>query len=79
MILYQFSEKRNHNDGGGQVVENGRHEECENSDNPQQGFFICLGDFTRYHLKTIVAVNQFNNGHGSHEEKQNAGYVTEMK
>ena len=69
LALYQFAEYHHHDDTGGEVVENGRQHECHEHDAPQECFLALGLQRVTHKVETSVLVDDFNNGHGTHQEE----------
>src|SRR6185295_6708862 len=65
--------QRNHDDGGGEVVEDGGKKKRDDANDPEEFCFRVglneVGDF----VKSFVGVDEFDDGHGAHEEEKNFG------
>jgi len=77
-VRNKFAQQRYNDNGGSQVIEDCREEKGDQCDHPEQfigilGFYPIGND-----LKTIVGVNQFHDGHGTEQKKQNTGYFAQM-
>ena len=78
LVAEEATQHHHHDDGGRHVVEHGRHDKRERTDNPQQ-VPLALGiDVLGDERKTAIAVNDLNNGHGTDKEHHNLASVTQL-
>ena len=78
MFLDQFAQDHDHHDARGKVVENGREEERQESNTPQQCALAFALHHTTYPVKSTILVHDLHDGHGTHEEEQRRGGVTQV-
>ena len=78
LVFDQLAHQRDHDNGGGEVVEYRRHKEREPGKDPEKNHdfvgFNAIGDYR----KAVVGVNYLDDGHGSEQEEQNGCYLTEV-
>ena len=74
----ELAQQSHHDDGGGHVVEQGREEEGEDGDDPEQLLLVGGGDFVGNHTEPLVVFNQGDDSHGSEEEEDYLGGLTEV-
>ena len=78
MVVDQFAQQRNHDDGGGQVIQHGREEESNQTHHPEQRDAFVGADAVSDDLETFMGIDQFDDGHGAHEEEQDLGDLTQV-
>jgi len=77
-ILHQLAQNHHHHDARGEIVENGREEECHEGYAPQQRT-LGTGFHHRAHpVEPAILVDDLDDGHGSHEEEQRGRRAAEM-
>ena len=70
-LIEQALHERNHHDSGGQIVQNGAQKKGSYPDHPHQHRQAGGGNTPRQHLKTVVRVDDLDDGHGANQEKNN--------
>ncbi len=69
MLVEELLHQRNHDDGGRQVVQNGAEKEGDKTDQPHQCRELGGPDARGDDLETVVSVNDLDDGHRPHQEK----------
>ena len=67
-----------HDDRGGEVVEDGRKEEGHKGYAPHQFALGARLEGIAHEVETSVGIHDFHDGHGSHEEEERSGSIAEM-
>ena len=77
-LLYQLAQHHNHHDRCRQVVEDGRQEEGHKGHSPQQLTLGARLHGVAHEVKTSIGVDDFYNGHGTHQEEQRATSIAQV-
>lgn len=72
-IVNEFPNDGDHDDGGSEIVEDGGEEEGEPGEDPEEGGGFFGVDTIGDEGEAFVGVDEFDDGHGAHEEKENLG------
>ena len=78
MVVDQLTQHHDHDNRSGQVVEHGREEEGDEGYFPQQRALGARMQHIAHKVEAAVGVDDFHNGHGSHEEEERFGDFAEM-
>ena len=76
--LHEFAQHHDHDDRGGEVVEDGREKEGHKGHAPHQFALGARLEGIANEVETSVGIHDFHDGHGSHEEEERSGSVAEM-
>ncbi|MNZ86662.1 hypothetical protein D3C78_1054890 [compost metagenome] len=74
----QLAQQRDHDDGGGQVVEHRGEEEGDETDDPQQVHALAGLDAVGDGAEALVGVDQLDDGHRAEQEEQDLGDLAQM-
>ena len=69
-VVHQLAEHHDHHDARGEVVEDGREDECHEGDAPQELALVRGGHHVAHKVETAVLVNNLHDGHGTHQEEE---------
>ena len=78
LVADKFSKDHNHHDRRGQVVENGRKNKRHESNTPQQSPLRFGLERVAHEIETTILVDEFNNGHSTHQEEKSGSSAAEM-
>ena len=67
----QLAQQRNHDDGGGQVVQRCGEEEGQEADDPKQVYTLACLDAVGNGPEALVGVDQLDDGHRPEQEEEN--------
>ena len=76
--LHKFAQHHDHHDRGGEIVEDGREEECHEGHAPHQFPLGARLQGVAHKVETAVGIHDFHDGHGSHKEEERSGSIAEM-
>ena len=77
-IFDQLSEQGNHDNRGGQVIQNRGKEKGDDGDDPKELDGILGGDAVGDNAEALMGIHQFHNGHSAQEEEKNFGDTAQM-
>ena len=78
LIIDKLAEEHYHHDSGGKVVEDSRHEECAECNDPEERTLVAGGDTVSDDTETSVNIHKLHDSHGSDKEEQSLRNVAEM-
>ena len=78
LVGHEFSQHHNHHNTRGEVVEDGRKEECHKGNTPQQSTFALCFQGIAHKVEAAIGVYNLNNGHRTHEEEERFGRFAQM-
>ena len=78
VVGHQLAQYHYHHYGSGHVVENGRKEERDESNAPQQSPLALGGDDAPDEVESPILVDHLNDGHCTHQEKQRGGSAAKV-
>jgi len=73
VLVEQFLHQRDHDNGGGEVVEDSAEEKGDKANQPEEGAQFGRLDPGGDDHKSVVGIDNFNNGYSAHEEKDDLG------
>lgn len=72
-IVNEFPNDGDHDDGGRKIVEDGGEEEGEPGEDPEEGGHFFGADALGDEGEAFVGIDEFDDGHGAHEKKEDLG------
>ena len=78
MIGDELAENHDHHDTGSQVVEDGREEESENSNTPEEPTLRLGFHHLANPVETAILVYDFHDGHRTHQEEKCSSGIAQM-
>ena len=78
MVGHELAQNHDHDNGRGHVVQDGRQEEGQDGDAPQQGPLAAGRQHVAHEVEAAVLVDGFDDGHGAHQEEEGGGRAAQV-
>ena len=78
MVVYQLAQNHHHDNGRRHIIQDGREEESQNRDAPQQGAFAFGLQQIAHEVETTVLVHRLYNNHRAHQKEQGSGSTAQV-